>query len=244
VGAARFFVSGIFGLGESVELAAPDARKLAVVLRAEPGDAIEVVDSSGKSYEATLRFEGLRVSAVLERELSMPAPLRLQVTLAQGLPKGQKMDFIVEKATELGVARIVPFVSSRTSGDGARPGKVERWSRLARTAAQQSGRSDIPHVDVPVDFQALVALVPAFDVALVPWELAERRPLRDRLPALLSSARSVLVVIGPEGGFSGDETGAFERDGAHLVSLGSRILRTETAGLVAVAALLYASGDV
>ncbi len=244
MGATRFFVSGIFSLGEAVELAAPDARKLAVVLRAEPGDAIEVVDSSGRSYAATLRFEGLRVSAILERELSMPDPLRLKVTLAQGLPKGQKMDFIVEKATELGIARVVPFVSSRTAGDGARAGKLERWRRLARTAAQQSGRSDIPDVDAPIEFQALVALAPAFDVTLVPWELAERQPLRERLPALLASARSVLVVIGPEGGLSAEETGALEEAGAHLISLGSRILRTETAGLVAFAALLYASGDI
>jgi 16S rRNA (uracil1498-N3)-methyltransferase len=244
VGATRFFVSGIFALGDIVELAAADARKLAVVLRAESGDAIEIVDSSGKSYAATLSFEGLRVSAVLERELSMPAPLRLKVTLAQGLPKGQKMDFIVEKTTELGIARLVPFVSSRTAGDGARTGKVERWRRLARAAAQQSGRSDIPDVDDPVDFGAVVALVPAVDLTLVPWELAHREPLRERLPALLASARSVLVAIGPEGGLSADEAGALEEAGAHLISLGSRILRTETAGLVACTALLYASGDV
>ncbi len=242
--ATRFFVSGIFGLGDAVELAAPDARKMTVVLRGEPGDTVEIVDSSGRSYAGALRFEGLRVLVVLERELSAPPALKLAVTLAQGLPKGQKMDFIVEKATELGIARIVPFSSSRTAGDGARSGKLERWRRLARSAAQQSGRPDIPEVDDPVDFAGLVALCPAYDVVLVPWELSAPLPLRERLPVLVAEARSALVAIGPEGGFSEEEASVLERSGAHLISLGSRILRTETAGLVAFAALLYASGDI
>jgi 16S rRNA (uracil1498-N3)-methyltransferase len=243
VGAPRFFVSGVFALGDAVELAAPDARKLVVVLRAKAGDSVEVVDSSGHSYAATLRIDEQRVRAVLQRALASPPPLRLQVTLAQGLPKGQKMDFVVEKATELGIARILPFVSSRTAGDGARPGKLERWQRLAKSAAQQCGRPDVPEIAAPVEFQGLVAEARTVDLALAAWELADGGPLRERLPGLLSNVRTVLVAIGPEGGFSDEEARAFEASGAHLVSLGSRILRTETAGLVAFAALLYASGD-
>ena len=244
MGETRFFVSGVFALGDAVELAAPDARKLVVVLRAKTGDTVEVVDSSGRSYAGTLRFDGRRVSAVLERALAAPRPLRLRVTLAQGLPKGQKMDYVVEKATELGIARILPFVSSRTAGDGARPGKLERWQRLAKSAAQQCGRPDVPEVAAPVEFRTLVAEVRTVDLAVVPWELADGRPLRERLPELIVNARTALVAIGPEGGFSDEEAGALEASGAHLVSLGSRILRTETAGLVAYAALLYASGDI
>jgi 16S rRNA (uracil1498-N3)-methyltransferase len=99
-------------------------------------------------------------------------------------------------------------------------------------------------VDDPVDFAGLVALCPAYDVVLVPWELSAPLPLRERLPVLVAEARSALVAIGPEGGFSEEEASVLERSGAHLISLGSRILRTETAGLVAFAALLYASGDI
>ncbi|MDQ2858301.1 MAG: RsmE family RNA methyltransferase, partial [Candidatus Eremiobacteraeota bacterium] len=170
-------------------------------------------------------------------------PARLRITLAQGIPKGQKMDYVVEKATELGIARLVPFASERTLGDTARDGKVERWRRLARTAAQQSGRADVMEVGPPVPFAELLEQCNAFDLALVPWELAVHVPLRERLPGLLAGKRTVCIVIGPEGGLSHEEARRAEMAGGRLVSLGTRILRTETAGLVACGALLYESGD-
>jgi 16S rRNA (uracil1498-N3)-methyltransferase len=239
----RFFVEGVFDVGDRVDLEADDARKVRVVLRAADGDGVDVLDSSGRLFAATLRFDGERAAAILELELAAPNVPSLQITLAQGMPKGQKMDFVVEKATELGIAAIVPFASARTVG-GARAGKVERWRRLAKSAAQQCGRRDVPAIDAPVDFAALVGRLGAFDVALVPWELAPHVPLRERLPALLESARTALIVIGPEGGLGHEEALALESAGAHLISLGSRILRTETAGLVALASLLYARGDI
>ena len=242
--APRFFVAGIFAIGDTVGLAADEARKLVVVLRARSGDAIEVVDSSGRAYRALLHLEDKRATALLERELTAPPALKLRVTLAQGVPKGQKMDYVVEKATELGIARIVPFTSARSTGERTREGKVERWRRIARSAAQQCGRTDVPEVAEPVDFAALVAQVGAYDLALVPWELAEAQPLRDRIPALLDDAETAFLGIGPEGGLEDAEAHALEAAGAHLVSLGRRILRTETAGLVAYAALLYACGDI
>jgi 16S rRNA (uracil1498-N3)-methyltransferase len=241
--ATRFFVSGVFGRGDVVDLAGEDARKLLVVLRRTAGDAVEVVDSGGRSFGAVLEVEGSSVRARLVAEVATPRAPSLSITLAQGVPKAAKMDFVVEKATELGVARIVPFTSERTVGEGKRDGKLERWRRLARSAAQQCGRRDVPAVDAPLSFQALLERFASYDIALVPWEVAETVPLRERLPALLAGAASVLVAIGPEGGLSHGEALAAEAAGAVLVSLGSRILRTETAGLVACSALLYASGD-
>ncbi|MBD5635115.1 MAG: 16S rRNA (uracil(1498)-N(3))-methyltransferase [Candidatus Eremiobacteraeota bacterium] len=244
MGATRFFVSGVHAPGSIVPLARDDARKLIVVLRSKAGDALEVVDSSGRRYAASLRLDGSTASAALERELAAPASTALRITLAQGIPKGQKMDFVVEKATELGVARLVPFVSERTvGGEGARDGKLERWRRLAKTAAQQSGRGDVPSVDDPIGFGELVATFAAYDAAFVPWELEGGVALRERLPFLLEGARDVLIAIGPEGGLASGEAELAREGGAHLISLGSRIFRTETAGLVACAALLYASGD-
>jgi 16S rRNA (uracil1498-N3)-methyltransferase len=244
VSASRFFVAGIFAIGDAVDLAADEARKLLVVLRARAGDAVEVVDSSGRVYRALLHVEDKRVTALLERELTAPPALKLRVTLAQGVPKGQKMDYVIEKATELGIARIMPFTSARSAGERTRDGKVERWRRIARSAAQQCGRSDVPEVADPVDFAALVAQVGRHDLTLVPWELAKAQPLRERIPALIEGAATALLGIGPEGGLEDAEARTLETAGAHLVSLGSRILRTETAGLVAYAALLYASGDI
>jgi 16S rRNA (uracil1498-N3)-methyltransferase len=129
-------------------------------------------------------------------------------------------------------------------GDGAREGKLERWRRLAKAAAQQCGRADVPEVAAATDVAGVAGALAAFDVALIPWELAPAVPLRERLPQLLGGARTVVVAIGPEGGLSHAEAGVLERAGGHLVSLGSRVFRTETAGLVACSALLYESGDV
>jgi 16S rRNA (uracil1498-N3)-methyltransferase len=241
--AARFFTSGNLELGDVVDLAGEDARKLLVVLRQATGDAVEIVDSSGRTFAGELRVDGSRVRAELLRELAAPRPPALRIALAQGIPKGAKMDFVVEKATELGVAAVIPFASERTVGVGERDGKVERWRRLAKTAAQQCGRQDVPVVETPRSFAALLETFAMYDVALVPWELAESVPLRECLPALLARARSALVTIGPEGGLSHAEALAAREAGGHLISLGSRILRTETAGLVACSALRYASGD-
>ncbi len=236
----------MLAIGDAVDLAPDDARKLAVVLRATPGDAIEVVDSGGRSFAAELVTSagspgGLR--ATLRRELATLPPPALEIVLAQGIPKGAKMDFVVEKATELGVSRVSPFASERTVGEGERTGKLERWRRLARTAAQQCGRADVPAIDAPQSFARIAESFASYDLALVPWEVAEPVAFRDALPGLLSGARRAIVAIGPEGGFTRDEIALAERSGARIVSLGRRILRTETAGLVAVAALRYASGE-
>jgi 16S rRNA (uracil1498-N3)-methyltransferase len=188
--------------------------------------------------------DGAAPRARLETALAAPRPPALRITLAQGIPKGAKMDFVVEKATELGVAAIRPFASERTIGEGERSGKLERWRRLAKAAAQQCGRADVPDIAAPVDLATLARSIGTYDAALIPWELSDPVPLRERLPAIIAAARSVLVAIGPEGGLSHAEARAFEEGGGHLVSLGSRVFRTETAGLVACSALLYESGDV
>jgi 16S rRNA (uracil1498-N3)-methyltransferase len=243
VGATRFFVSGTRAVGEAVALEPGDARKLALVLRRRDGDALEIVDGTGRAFAARLRLEPAPAHAVLDAQLAGAPPPSLHVVLAQGLPKAQKMETIVEKATELGVAAVLPFASERTVGDTARDGKLERWRRVAKSAAQQSGRGDVPDVFAPVRFADVVAATARYDLTIVPWEGAPRVALRESLPVLLREVTRALVVIGPEGGFSPAEARAFAGAGAHLVSLGARILRTETAGLVACAALLYASGD-
>jgi 16S rRNA (uracil1498-N3)-methyltransferase len=241
--ATRLFVSGTFDVGDVVEPALDDQRKLRVVLRAVDGDAVVVADSSGKRFAGVVAMHERSVRVRLEAELEAPEAPVLSVVLAQGLPKGQKMEFVVEKATELGVARIVPFASERTAGDTARAGKVERWRRVAKSAAEQCGRRDVPEIEEPLAFDELLERIVRAPLALVPWELADALPLRTRLPQLIEGQREVLVVIGPEGGFSDAETHAAREAGAHVISLGRRILRTETAGLVITAALLYASGD-
>lgn len=240
----RFFVEGIHAVGDVVDLSGADARKLVVVLRGRPGDPLEICDSGGNRFAASLVADGVRTAARLEEHYNEAAEASREIVLYQSVPKGAKMDFVIEKATELGVARIVPVTTERTiaaSGDV----KLERWNRLARTAAAQCGRSRIPSVAEPVAWRDVFRVVQdAGDLILFPWELAERVALRDALPELLTQPGRIAVLIGPEGGISHEEAAVAVAAGAHPISLGPRIFRTETAGMVLISAVLYALGDV
>ncbi len=239
----RFFVEGVHGVGDRVAFADDDARKIATVLRGRSGERVQVVDSSGAAYAASLDVEGTNVRATLDERLARGArETSLRVTIAQGIPKGQKMDLIVEKATELGVASIVPLRSERVLGERTGEAKRERWERLAKTAAQQCGRSTIPTIEPVLAWSGLIATFAEYDRVYVPWELADVTPLRAVFDAD-SGCANVLIVIGPEGGFSADEVARAAAAGAVTISLGTRILRTETVALVVLSALLYARGE-
>jgi 16S rRNA (uracil1498-N3)-methyltransferase len=246
----RFFVEGVHAVGDRVAFAADDARKLASVLRKRSGDRVQVVDSGGAAFAATLDVDqhaagrDARVHATLDERLDRgDVETALRVTIAQAVPKGHKMDLVVEKSTELGAQAIVPVRSARVIGHDTSPAKVERWRRIAKSAAQQSGRLRVPGVADVHDWDALLATFANYDRVYVPWELAEPAPLRDVFESDLAGARSALVVIGPEGGFAADEIERARAAGARAISLGRRILRTETAALVVLAALLYARGE-
>jgi len=219
-----------------------DARKLTVVLRVRSGDEVEICDSGGQSFLGHVRIEGPQVCVDLVESRSRAVEPRVHITLAQAVPKGAKMDYVVEKATELGVARIIPLTTERSIG-GATPAKLERWRRLARTAAMQSGRAVLPEVAGPMTIDDLAASLTPKTALLVPWELADRRPLRERLPNLINQREHIIVVIGPEGGLSHDEVTGLSAAGGELISLGTRILRTETAGLVVLGVILYSLGE-
>jgi len=239
---ARFFLEGVYGAGQTVTLECNDAHKIAHVLRKRSGDTVQIIDSTANRFEAVLEIEDGSVRAHLGEPAALRDSTRLQITVAQGIPKGRKMDFVVEKLTELGVAAIVPFYSERSVVVESGAGKLERWRRLARTAAAQCGRNEVPEVSEPVDFAVLLTTFSSYDCVLFPWELSAGGALRDSLPSLVGDARRVLVVIGPEGGFAHSEAEAAERNGAHVIGLGSHILRTETAALVVVALLNYVTG--
>ena len=240
----RFFIEGVHAAGERVELAADDARKLITVLRRQGGECVQLVDSGGAQFEAVLAVEGksvfARLTSVIERaELEST----LRIVVAQAIPKGQKMDFIVEKATELGVAAIVPLRSERVIGERTGEHKHERWQRIARSAAQQCGRTHVPDVLPVADWTTLLPTFADYERVYIAWELADPLPLRERFETELRTALSALIVIGPEGGFASIEVDAAVAAGAKPLSLGRRILRTETAALVVLAALLYARGE-
>jgi 16S rRNA (uracil1498-N3)-methyltransferase len=242
--ASRFFIEGVHAVGARVAFAADDAHKLTTVLRKRGGDEVEVVDSAGVAYRARLEIAGRAAAADLIAAIEQPrADTTFSVTIAQAIPKGAKMDYVIEKATELGAAAIVPVISARVIGGERGEGKIERWRRIAKTAAQQSGRTTIPIVHDPISWAQLIATFATYDRVYVPWELAPHEPLRAIFDAQIPTARSVLVTIGPEGGFGADEVALATAAGATTISLGQRILRTETAALVVLSMLAYARGD-
>lgn len=147
------------------------------------------------------------------------------------------MDFVVEKGTELGVESFLPFYCERSVDRRVGAEKLARWKRLARAAAQQCGRTSVPAIADPLDFESLLMQFSRYDAVLFAWELAEPEPLCDRLAELLPAAGRALVVVGPEGGFTHDEAERAARGGAHLLWLGPRVLRTDTAALVVLAVI-------
>ena len=239
MGARRFFVEGERSVGESVTFAHADTHKIASVLRMHVGDAIEVVDSASQLFDARLdRVDGAVIASLIAKR-EAPQTSSVVIDVAQGIPKGAKMDFVIEKLTELGVSSILPLESERTIVRDVSGPKLQRWQRIAQTAAQQCGRRSIPQIASPVTLLELTKRFATYDLVLMPWEVAAAAPLRETLPDLVEGKQHILVVIGPEGGFSHGEADAGVAAGAHAVSLGDRILRTETAALVVLSILNY-----
>jgi 16S rRNA (uracil1498-N3)-methyltransferase len=235
--ARRFFVEGTLQVGSAIEIEGSDAHKIARVLRLVPGDRIEVIDSAATAYRASLENVGRTVRATLLERLDEPLADSLRIDVAQAIPKGNRMDFVVEKGTELGAAAFLPFYSERCVGREVGDAKLGRWRRLARSAAQQSGRRDVPEILEPLRYDALLERFEGYERVLFAWELTQSRGLRDVLAATLPASGSVLLVVGPEGGFTHAEAEAAVKRRATLVSLGSRILRTDTAAVALLAVI-------
>lgn len=236
--ARRFFVEGALAPGAAIEISGGDAHKIAHVLRLREDDQIIVIDSGGRAFAAKLLECGRVVRARIENEIPQPQrDAKLRIDLAQAVPKGSRMDFVIEKATELGVSAFQPFFSERSVGRSAGDAKLARWQRLARTAAQQCRRTDVPDVRAPVSFDELLQSFANYDAVLFAWELAEPQSLTQRLGAILPSEGNALVVVGPEGGFTHAEAENAAEQCADLLWLGPRVLRTDTAALVLLAVI-------
>ena len=234
-GVLRLFLHSEHLKGPLVRITGPELRHLRT-LRLGAGERVLVFDEQGAEHEVRLDQIGVRLASGVV--LTSHRPRRespLDLVLAPALLKGAKMDWLVEKATELGVQRIAPFVSRHTVGLGAR---TDRWRRIAVAAAKQSGRTRVPSVDVPVPWAALVE-APWDGLRLLAWEGERERPIAT-LPA---DARTVVIVVGPEGGFAPDEVEDARAHGFTTVSLAPRILRAETAALVAAALCQQRFGD-
>lgn len=243
----RFFVSEELNAGKQYSITGQDAAHIGKVLRMQPGETILLVDCLGNAWQSRLiALSPQKVEVVAEdcREDSSEPPLK--VILVQGLPKGDKFDLIIEKSAELGVSVIIPVRTRRTVvnlASAKAEKRLERWQRIAEEAAKQSGRAFVPRVEPLGDFARVVSDLPSHGLALIPWEGEKQRSLKEVIAQGKEPKDPITVLIGPEGGWDEEEVRLAQKRGAIPVSLGPRILRTETAGLAVLAILMYQLGD-
>lgn len=238
----RCFIDAPLVANGIVALPADARAHLTKVLRLRDGDAVTLFNGDGHDYPARLVGAGAGISAqVLAREAAAAAEAQLSITLVQALARGEKMDWIIQKAVELGVTRIVPVTTQRSEVklDAERAEKrLVHWRGVIESACEQCGRARVPAIDAPTPLHAVVAMVDApLRVVLHPEGDARLADLSR--PDTTSAA----IAIGPEGGFDDPEIAAFTRAGWRRLRLGARVLRTETAGVAAVAALLAVTGE-
>lgn len=229
-----------------------DAHHLLRVMRAQPGD--EVIVSDGREREARVRLRTLEkdgATADIIEWLPLDREPAVEVWIAQSLPKGDKMETVIQKGTEIGAARFIPFVSERTvvQLDAKKESKrLERWQKIAKEAAEQAHRNRVPEVEPVHTWKALLGRIGEADKALLCYEKQDGQTLRRVIREALGEAAGrgnvrLLLLIGPEGGFSEAEVAAAEASGCAAVGLGKRILRTETAAMVGLTCILYEAGE-
>ncbi len=244
---ARLFVEPQKLTEEVVVLADEDHRYLTRVLRLGVDDTVTLFD--GKSVEATARITRVGPRALelkIEERHAVSAIDRPHVTVIQALAKGDKLDLVVQKATELGAARIIPVTTARAiqrldANTLRTMSRRSRWQKIAREAARQSGRLDVPEVEGVTALTTAMQASPKDALKLLLWEGARQTTLRSLLPT--TPPKQIVIAIGPEGGFTTEEVEAARTAGFSPVGLGPRILRTETAALVTLAILGFALGD-
>lgn len=263
---------------EQIIITGDQARYLSLVLRAKPGDNLTIFDGSGFKYDCTIiRSHKKEVIAQKIKKETYSVESPISITLVQGLPKSDKMDLIVQKATELGIAKIIPLITERA--EVRHTEKLSRWQKIAVAAAQQSGRDRVPEVAMTIAFGEYLEILPAENTgSVIPAEtgiqktkgldscrslpsnvsvgsrdenmrriiFSEEHKSRNLKQILncLRETKKIIILVGPEGGFTTNEVTAAAERGFIEASLGPRILRTETAPIAAISIIQYELGDV
>ena len=239
----HFFVDPSWIRENKIYMEGGDVNHIKNVLRMKAGEDIRVNDGTGRLYLCCIKkYEGSKAVLDILKEIPSDTELPSRIFLFQGLPKGDKMEWIIQKAAELGAYSIIPFSAKRSVAkldEKKADKKRARWQAIAKGAAEQSGRSIIPEVQNVLTFTEALDSAKELDVLLSPYELEEGMKETARIIEAVEPGQSVGIFIGPEGGFEEEEVELAKKAGAHPVSLGKRILRTETAGLTALSVLMY-----
>ena len=240
----RFFVDDPRAFSDrSVVITGEDVNHVKNVLRLKENDELIVSDGRGRDYHC-------RISGITNEEVVADicdicdnfSELSTEITLFQGFPKGDKMELIIQKTVELGVTRIVPVMTKRTVvklDDKKAKKKTERYNMIAESAAKQSGRGMIPEVTMPVSFAEAVSMAEKLDMNIIPYEEAEGVEYSRNIIKSIKGKKSLGIFIGPEGGFAREEVEKALDAGASAITLGHRILRTETAGMAVISIIMF-----
>lgn len=240
----RFYVGTENIEDNRIVITGSDVNHIKNVLRLNKGEKIVICDGQGQDYYCIIdNVAKEQVIAVIEDKQKANTELRTKIYLFQGLPKKDKMEFIVQKAVELGVYEIVPVKMKRTivkiDNEKKERVKLNRWQTIANEASKQSRRGILPNVHEIVSYKEAIDMAKELEYVILPYELAENMEYTRKSIEEASKCSSIGIFIGPEGGFDEEEVSFAKEIGIKTITLGNRILRTETAGLTALAMLMY-----
>lgn len=246
----KFFISPENIQDNYGKIIGDDVKHIYKVLRLTEGEKIVLNNCEGLEYLGEISsVSKTEVYVKILEKLEINNESNIEIYLFQGLPKAQKMDLIVQKGTELGIKEVIPLITNRV--DVKLKGefkKIDRLNRIAQEAAKQSKRTIIPKVQEPISFENALGKLKGMDKVLVPYENAENYGIKNFIKEMedrniKDQIKKIAIIVGPEGGFEESEIEKLKEEGAYIVTLGNRILRTETAGFVATSLVQYELGD-
>lgn len=243
----RFFVEPVQIVDNQICITGKDVNHIKNVLRMRPGERVLISNGMDREYTCVIQELLPEQVNLLIEDIDGPArELPVKVTLFQGLPKSDKMEMVIQKMVELGAYEIVPVATKRCVvklDEKKAAAKTKRWNLISESAAKQSKRGIVPKVTEPVSFKKALEMAEAMDMLLIPYEEAKNMERTREILSKIKQDMTIGVFIGPEGGFSQEEVALATEYGAKAITLGKRILRTETAGMALMSVIMYLMED-
>ena len=245
---SKFFVKDDQVNDNIINIIGTDVNHIANVLRLKIDDVIQVCnEDKGTNYNAKIiEMNKEKVKCSILEQIQSNAEANIYINILQGLPKAEKMELIIQKCTELGVKEITPVEMERCIvklDSKSASKKQERWQKIAEVAAKQSGRDMIPQINNVMNIKNICNILEDYDIVLVPYENEKNTTLKEVLKELPKKDLKIAIIIGPEGGFEEKEIKALEQNDYKIVTLGNRILRTETVAMAMTSVILYELAD-
>ena len=241
----KFFVKDEQVDNNIIKIFGKDVNHISNVLRHKVNDSVEICNNdNGQNYDAYIvEINKDVITCKIKSVISNNSETNASITLYQGLPKSDKMEYIIQKNVEIGIRRIIPVEMARCVvklDDKNSKKKIERWQKISEVAAKQSGRNTIPKIDESINMKKVCESISEYDIVLVAYENEKENTLKSELKKIKTTNKlNIAIIIGPEGGIDKKEILELKNNGAKIITLGNRILRTETASLVVLSNIIY-----